>query len=124
MHPADNQARLTSGGSSANRCWLTNVALIGGFDLDGRCDSAALPPRRGGSEPDSRQGKVTDACHPRHAHAESLDFLEQVAKAYPWVKLHIVVNNRGTYKRQRVKAPPARNARITLQSDPPPRDPG
>ena len=28
-------------------------------------------------------GMVTDACHPRHTHAEFLAFLKQVAKAYP-----------------------------------------
>ena len=31
-------------------------------------------------------GKVTDACHPRHTHAEFLTFLKQVAKAYPRVQ--------------------------------------
>ena len=36
-------------------------------------------------------GKVTDACLPRHRHQEFLRFLKQVAKAYPRVKLHIVV---------------------------------
>ena len=28
-------------------------------------------------------GKVTDACYPRHRHQEFLQFLKQVAKAYP-----------------------------------------
>ena len=32
-------------------------------------------------------GKVTDACYPRHTHAEFLAFLKQVAKAYPRVPL-------------------------------------
>ena len=36
-------------------------------------------------------GKVTDACYPRHRHDEFLRFLKQVAKAYPRVKLHVVV---------------------------------
>ena len=36
-------------------------------------------------------GKVTDACYPRHRNDEFLRFLKQVAKAYPRVKLHIVV---------------------------------
>ena len=36
-------------------------------------------------------GKVTDACYPRHRHEEFLRFLKQVAKAYPRVKLHMVV---------------------------------
>ena len=36
-------------------------------------------------------GKVTDACYPRHRNEEFLRFLKQVAKAYPRVKLHMVV---------------------------------
>ena len=36
-------------------------------------------------------GKVTGACYPRHRHEEFLQFLRQVAKAYPRRKLHIVV---------------------------------
>lgn len=34
-------------------------------------------------------GKVTDACHPRHTHAEFLAFLKQVAKAYQRVPLPV-----------------------------------
>jgi hypothetical protein len=55
-------------------------------------------------------GKVTDACHPRHTHAEFLAFLKQVAKAYPRVKLHIVCDNYGTHKHPTVKAWPAKTA--------------
>ena len=43
-------------------------------------------------------GKVTDACHPRHTHAEFLAFLKQVAKAYPRVPLHVVADNYATHK--------------------------
>ena len=35
-------------------------------------------------------GKVEQACLPRHRHQEFLQFLNQVAKAYPRVKLHVV----------------------------------
>ncbi len=42
-------------------------------------------------------GKVVDACYPRHRHQEFLAFLKQVAKAYPRVKLHIVVDNYATH---------------------------
>src|SRR5271167_2147519 len=38
-------------------------------------------------------GKVTDACYDRHRHEEFLAFLKKVAKAYPRVQLHIVVDN-------------------------------
>jgi DDE superfamily endonuclease len=42
-------------------------------------------------------GKVTDACYPRHRSDEFLRFLKQVAKAYPRVKLHLVVDNYATH---------------------------
>ncbi len=42
-------------------------------------------------------GKVVDACYPRHRHQEFLAFLKQVAKAYPRVRLHIVVDNYATH---------------------------
>jgi hypothetical protein len=28
-------------------------------------------------------GRVTSACHPRHRHGESVDFLKLVARCYP-----------------------------------------
>ena len=63
-------------------------------------------------------GKVTDACHPRHTHAEFLTFLKQVAKAYPRVKLHIVCDNYGTHKHPKVAAWLAKNPRITMHFTP------
>ena len=63
-------------------------------------------------------GRVTDACDPRHTHAEFLAFLKQVAKAYPRVKLHIVCDNYGTHKHPKVKAWLDRNPRITLHFTP------
>ena len=49
-------------------------------------------------------GKVTDACHPRHTHAEFLTFLKQVAKAYPRVPLHVVADNYATHKHPQCKS--------------------
>ena len=49
-------------------------------------------------------GKVTDACHPRHTHAEFLAFLKQVAKVYPRVPLHVVADNYATHKHPAVQA--------------------
>ena len=49
-------------------------------------------------------GKVTDACYDRHTHEEFLDFLKQVAKAYPRVKLHVVRDNYATHKHPAVQA--------------------
>ena len=63
-------------------------------------------------------GRVTDACYARHRHEEFLRFLKQVAKAYPRVKLHIVVDNYATHKHPAVKAWLARNPRITLHFTP------
>ena len=44
-------------------------------------------------------GRVEQACLPRHRHQEFLRFLKQVAKAYPQVKLHLVVDNYATHRR-------------------------
>ncbi len=63
-------------------------------------------------------GKVTDACFPRHRNEEFLRFLQQVAKAYPRKKLHIVVDNYATHKHPNVAAWLAKNPRITLHFTP------
>ena len=48
-------------------------------------------------------GKVVDACFARHRHQEFLRFLNQVAKAYPRVKLHLVCDNYATHKHPAVQ---------------------
>ena len=58
-------------------------------------------------------GKVTNACYPRHRHQEFLQFLKQIAKAYPRRELHIVLDNYGTHKHPTVGAWLAHNPRIT-----------
>ena len=63
-------------------------------------------------------GKVVDACYPRHRSDEFLRFLKQVAKAYPRVKLHIVVDNYAAHKHPSVTAWLARNPRITMHYTP------
>jgi transposase len=63
-------------------------------------------------------GKVTDACYPRHRHQEFLAFLKLVAKAYPRVQLHVVVDNYATHKHPDVLAWLERNPRITLHFTP------
>jgi transposase len=63
-------------------------------------------------------GKITDACYPRHRSDEFLRFLKLVAKTYPRVKLHVVVDNYAAHKHPRVKAWLARNPRITLHFTP------
>ena len=63
-------------------------------------------------------GKVTDACYPRHRHEEFLKFLKHVAKAYPRVKLHIVVDNYATHTHPTVQAWLTKNKRITMHFTP------
>jgi transposase len=63
-------------------------------------------------------GKVTDACYPRHRSDEFLKFLKLVAKTYPRVNLHVVVDNYATHKHPRVAAWLARNPRIMLHFTP------
>ena len=63
-------------------------------------------------------GKVTDACYPRHRSDEFLRFLKHVAKAYPRVKLHLVVDNYATHTHPTVQAWLARNPRITMNFTP------
>ncbi len=63
-------------------------------------------------------GRVEQTCLPRHRHQEFLIFLRQVAKAYPRIKLHLVVDNYATHKHPAVKTWLARNPRITLHFTP------
>jgi transposase len=63
-------------------------------------------------------GKVTDACYERHGKAEFLDFMKQVAKAYPRRELHVVLDNYHTHKHAEVQAWLAKNPRITLHFTP------
>jgi transposase len=63
-------------------------------------------------------GKVTQACMPRHRHQEFLSFLKLVAKTYPRVPLHVVVDNYGTHKHPEVRRWLARNPRIALHFTP------
>jgi transposase len=63
-------------------------------------------------------GKITDACYPRHRSDEFLRFLKQVARTYPRVKLHLVVDNYATHKHPSVQAWLARNPRITMHFTP------
>jgi hypothetical protein len=63
-------------------------------------------------------GKVTDACYDRHGKAEFLDFMKQVARAYPRRELHVVVDNYHTHKHAEVDAWLTKHPRITLHFTP------
>jgi transposase len=58
-------------------------------------------------------GQVTGACKPRHRHQEFLAFLKQVARTYPDVELHLVMDNYAAHKHPAVKAWLAANPRVT-----------
>lgn len=60
-------------------------------------------------------GKVSGRCFPRHRHIEFLKFLRQLDEEYPApVQLHLVLDNYGTHKHERVRRWLARNERIKL----------
>ena len=63
-------------------------------------------------------GRVTDACYPRHRSDEFLKFLKLVAKTYPRVNLHVVVDDYATHKHPRVGVWLSRNPRVTLHFTP------
>jgi transposase len=63
-------------------------------------------------------GKVVHDCMPRHRNGEFLRFLKKVAKAYPRVRLDIVIDNYSTHKHANVEKWLARNPRIVLHFTP------
>jgi len=63
-------------------------------------------------------GQVLDRCYERHGKAEFLDFLKQVAKAYPRRKLHVVLDNYHTHKHDDINQWLAKNPRVTLHFTP------
>ena len=63
-------------------------------------------------------GKDTGLCKQRHRHQEFLAFLKHVARAYPDVELHLVMDNYSTHKHATVKAWLAANPRIHVHFTP------
>lgn len=64
-------------------------------------------------------GKVTAALKPRHRHQEFLAFLKQVARTYPDVELHLVMDNYAAHKHPKVKAWLTANPQIHVHFTPP-----
>jgi len=81
-------------------------------------DTAKKPDRGESARLEVATGTVTDACYQRHTHAEFLDFLKLVAKAYPRVRLHVVADNYATHKHPKVKNWLAKNPRVTMHFTP------
>ena len=63
-------------------------------------------------------GQVTAALKPRHRRQEFLAFLRQVARAYPDVDLHLVMDNYAAHKTPEVKAWLEANPRVTVHYTP------
>jgi transposase len=63
-------------------------------------------------------GKVTATTQPRHRHQEFLRFLKQVARAYPEVELHLVMDNYAAHKRIEVGNWLAANPRVHVHCTP------
>ena len=66
-------------------------------------------------------GKVTDQCYQRHGKAEFLDFLKNVAKAYPRRELHVVLDNYHTHKHDDINALARQATPGSRCTSPPPR---
>jgi transposase len=67
---------------------------------------------------DIATGKVTSRCQGRHRHEEFLIFLRQVARAYPVVELHLVMDNYAAHKHPAVKTWLAENPRVHVHFTP------
>jgi transposase len=63
-------------------------------------------------------GKITGRCQPRHRHQEFLRFLKQVARAYPGVELHLVMDNYAAHKRIEIRDWLAANPRAHVHFTP------
>ncbi len=64
--------------------------------------------------------KVTGLCRQRHRHQEFLVFLKLVARAYPEVELHLVMDNSATHKRVEVRDWLTANPRVHVHFTPTP----
>jgi transposase len=63
-------------------------------------------------------GRITGRCQPRHRHQEFLRFLKQVARAYPGVELHLVMDNYAAHKRIEIRDWLAANPRVHVHFTP------
>jgi transposase len=63
-------------------------------------------------------GEVMGECHPRHRHQEFLKFLKQLDKATPGKELHLILDNYGTHKHDKVRSWLSRHRRFHLHFTP------
>src|ERR1700724_1404765 len=75
----------------------------------GRCGTMTHDYKRNGTTTlfaalDTLQGKVVGECHQRHRHQEFLKFLRRLDNEFPGkVPLHLIMDNYGTHKHEKVK---------------------
>ena len=90
----------------------------------GRCGTMTHDYKRNGTTTlfaalDTLRGKVVGECHSRHRHQEFLKFLRRLDLEFPGkVPLHLVMDNYGTHKHERVKQWLKRHPRVRA----PPKD--
>ena len=76
----------------------------------GRCGTMTHDYKRNGTTTlfaalETLQGKVVGECHQRHRHQEFLKFLRRLDKEFPGkIPLHLVMDNYGTHKHEKVRA--------------------
>ncbi len=63
-------------------------------------------------------GEVIGECHPRHRHQEFLRFLKQMDKEMPDKELHLILDNYGTHKQEKVQKWLKRHKRFHLHFTP------
>jgi len=63
-------------------------------------------------------GEVIGDCHPRHRHQEFLKFLKLVDKDIPGKELHLILDNYGTHKQEKVQRWLKRHKRFHLHFTP------
>jgi transposase len=84
----------------------------------GRCGTMTHDYKRNGTTTlfaalETLQGKVVGECHQRHRHQEFLKFLRRLDQEFPGeVPLHLIMDNYGTHKREKVTAWLKRHPRI------------
>ena len=76
----------------------------------GRCGTMTHDYKRNGTTTlfaalETLQGKVVGECHERHRHQEFLKFLRRLDREFPGdVQLHLIMDNYGTHKHEKVRA--------------------
>jgi transposase len=86
----------------------------------GRCGTMTHDYKRNGTTTlfaalETLQGKVVGQCYQRHRHQEFLKFLRTLDKEFPGpVPLHLVMDNYGTHKHEKVRNWLKRHPRFTL----------